>query len=63
METTMRTTYLIALCLLAATAGSAFAQEATDTEVMADEVMEEMVESGAGRVMVVRSDPYFSRIC
>ena len=44
METTMRTTYLIALCLLAATAGSAFAQEATDTEVMADEVMEEMVE-------------------
>lgn len=40
----MRSTYLIALCLLAATAGSAFAQEANDTDVMAEEVMEEMVE-------------------
>ena len=47
----MRTTYLTALCLLAATAGPAFAQETTDAETMADEVVEEAVEEMADEVM------------
>ena len=37
----MRTTYIIALCMLAATTNAALAQEATeDTDVMTEEVME-----------------------
>ncbi|MCK0095053.1 OmpA family protein [Yoonia sp. F2084L] len=41
----MRAPQMLALCLLAATAGPAFAQdESTDVDTMADEVMEETME-------------------
>lgn len=48
----MRTTYMIALCLLAASATTTLAQEqTTETETMAEEVMEDAVEEMADDVM------------
>jgi len=48
----MRTTYMIALCLLAASATTTLAQEqTTETETMAEEVMEDAVEEMADDTM------------